>query len=298
MRINKETFRQNLFEYTISDLKTMSDSKRVDRAKPITINFMGVIKGNDEHLRTLWSVPSQSGQGTYTVTISIEPIDSNLFAIAKGKWDIKRFNSIISESDVKVHCECKDFLYGGAKYNLGANGKHKGSGLEINSGHIGETDVTTQAPNKTDPDRQSVMCKHLIAVSNRFNANGTMIMSDARKYQHTDEFKATLTKKVVDDKKDIELTELPKSEGKSITENLFTTKADIDNQEQKVIDPELIDSLETTQTSEENIDEIIEEPIDDTQKQIDDEVDEEPEEKDLDVNELLGRPDPKAIDNT
>jgi len=302
VRLNKDRFIANLLEYSMGDLASSSESKRKDRSKSIIVRYSGVIEGDDGHARTVWEVPSQSSTGSYTVMISVEPKDKTLFSIAKSKWDMKKFINVIKTSDVKVHCTCPDFLYGGAKYNLGKYGKHGVSAIEISSGYEGEADVVTDAPDIRDPNRENVMCKHCIAVSSRFTANASKIMSQVRKYNPEDDIKEIEVKTSMNDAKSIQMVEVGKDDSNKITESLYNTE-EVDDIEREVNferehTEEEIEDIERNWNPQEllgnNIDEedeVDEMPSEDEYLIDEDEDNDDDEVKELDVDDLLDRPD-------
>jgi hypothetical protein len=100
------------------------------------------------------------------------PISGGLFAIAKQKWNMKTFMDVFKKSDVKVYCSCPDFFWGGQKYNVGPHGQYKGA---LSPGNVGpyrlDKEIVNKAPDIRDPNREHVLCKHLLSVMNVFLAN-------------------------------------------------------------------------------------------------------------------------------
>lgn len=174
-----------LFEYTHKELTDMSDPGRKQRSKGMPAFYKGLTTTKDKtHIKTIWNVNSAKiPDKTYKQIVEVIPKESNVFEISKGDWDLKRFTDVIKNSDVKVYCSCPDFLWGGQKYNLGPNGSYEESLAPGNIGDffVGDKAIVDIAPNVRDPEREHVLCKHLIAVSKVFNANTSSIMSDAKK---------------------------------------------------------------------------------------------------------------------
>lgn len=107
-------------------------------------------------------------------------VKGGLFSLAKEKWNAKRFAETFATADVKVHCSCPDFYWSGMKYNLGSKGNLKGHALPISAGYKYEKDDVTYQPNKRDPHRKHVLCKHLLSVVSKMHANAFTIMKDAK----------------------------------------------------------------------------------------------------------------------
>lgn len=176
-----------LFEYTHRELAKMSDAGRKQRSKGMPAYYKGLTQTDDKkHLKTLWNVNSATKDDVvYEQVVEVIPKESNVFEVSKGKWDLKHFVSVIKNSDVKVYCSCPDFLWGGQKYNIGPKGSYDDSLAPGNIGDFfdGDKAVVTIAPNVRDPDREHVLCKHLIAVTKVFDANTIDIMKDAKRFK-------------------------------------------------------------------------------------------------------------------
>lgn len=303
MRINKDILKNTLLEYSLGELKTASEEKRVSRAKNMIIRYQGVTSGDDGHARTIWEVPSQTGDGSYRVMVAFEPKESDLFSLSKGKWDLSNFSKILSESDVKVHCTCKDFLFGGAKYNLGKYGNYSDSAIKTSSGYKNETDVISDAPDVRDPNRKNIMCKHLIAVSNRFTANTSRIMSQIRKYTPEDDTKIQI-RTSLNEAKSVKLINVSDEENTKITDSIVSSNSDVELSDNRMNDDIVKDVVESD--TELNVDnkldpqevvsyvsddndatgDDLEEYISDVDSGIDDD---ELNDKDVDVDDLLDR---------
>lgn len=262
MRININSFLKNykkspLLEYSFGDLKDNSDSPRRDRAKSILTYYVDLENGPDGHARTIWKVPSQTTSGlNYTVTVAIIPQKGTLFSIAKAKWNAKIFADVLRSADVKVHCTCADFYYGGAKYALGA-GKYQGALEPKNAGYPKET-IIVEPPDVRDPQRQRVLCKHCIAVADRFGANGFKIMKTARDYSVTVEPTNVDVKNTkVPLKKDITLVDMDKEQANKITEGIVHGAEEVEAEELKknnMSETEVEDAVQTvTETKPEQL---------------------------------------------
>ena len=210
-----------LLEYTSGELKNASDPGRKSRSKDLLTHFSGIKQGPDGQARTIWKVPSQENRDiSYDVTLAILVPGSTLFEIAKRKWDPSKFSSVLQKSDVKVHCTCPDFLFGGEKYNLGS-GRFKGALEPKNTGYKGEQLLPT-LPDVKDPGRNNILCKHAIAVCNRLAANSFNIMKQARDtaivVKPNPELSDDQTPPL---KKDIEFVDVDKERTDKIIQNLY-----------------------------------------------------------------------------
>jgi len=209
-----------LFEYTAGDLKNASEPGRKSRAKELFTHFQRLAQGPDGQARTIWKVPSQTNRGLdYTVTLAIIVPNSTLFEVAKRKWDPKKFGDVFRGSDVKVHCTCPDFLFGGEKYNLGA-GRYKGALEPKNTGYKGEMLIPGPAKTK-DPGQNNILCKHAIAVADRLGANAFNIMKLAKGYTIEVKPNPELTKEAAPLKKDIEMVDLDKDRTDKIVNSIY-----------------------------------------------------------------------------
>ena len=194
-----------------------SNQRRVSKGQSISgIKYEGIGQGADGQAITKWTVPSQSNPSNrYEQLVEIAvPVAGGLFGLAKQKWDLKRYSDAMKSSDVKVHCSCPDFHWSGMAYNLGPNGKYKGSNAMPSN--------SLPAPDVRDPERQNVLCKHLIAVFGVFPANASSIFSQARKYDANIETDPELTNQI--DKgekplaKDVKMVEVPTAQSDVITD--------------------------------------------------------------------------------
>ena len=223
--LHKAHPQKTLVEYNFSQLATSSDAARKSRANMISgVKYEGIGQGPDGQARTYWTVPSQTDRGTkYNSIVEIVvPVAGGLFGLAHGKWDMKKYTQALKNSDVKVHCSCPDFHWSGMAYNLGPNGKYKNSNVNASN--------SITPPNIRDPERQHVMCKHLIAVFKVFPFNANSIFSQARKFNVEIETNPALTNEM--DKglqplaKDIEMVEIPQEQKNIITDSIGLAAAD------------------------------------------------------------------------
>lgn len=200
-----------LFEETFSKLVSLSDANRMARSKPLIARFKGLSQDiKDKQAVTTWDVPSASNKNkVYKCLIGIS-VQGGLFSLAKNKWDAKVFSEALSSAEIKVHCNCPDFYWSGMKYNLGPNGKLKGNTFSVSSGYKDETPDVTHAPDKRDPNRKHVLCKHLLTIFPKFHANAFDIMKQAKAFDAnpvdgttqttTSQKKKIGSKKIIDEK--------------------------------------------------------------------------------------------------
>lgn len=93
-----------LLEETFSKLYKMSDAPRVNRSKSIIAYYRGLTQdAKDKQAITKWEVPSASDKSkTYTCQIAVT-VKGGLFALAKEKWNARKFSEAFATADVKVH---------------------------------------------------------------------------------------------------------------------------------------------------------------------------------------------------
>lgn len=293
--VRKEYPKQDLLENSFSSLRNMSDDARRNRAAGMTAFYQGIEQSSDGQARTMWMVPSQTDPSTkYRSTVEIVlPTDGGLFSIAKGRWDPRRFSNILSQADVRVSCTCPDFWWGGQTYNLGAKGKYKGN---LASG----ANTTDLAPDVRDPNREHVLCKHLISVFNVFASNSFKIMSDARKYDANLETNPDATDEIEKGnavlKKQQELFSIPDEGKKVITDALYKGAEELAKNQENEGAEKLID--ERNETTEEIT---TEEPSPETGEMIDErnEVTEEEsvDEPSPEVGEMIDEKNQSAVIN-
>ncbi len=219
--LNKIQSANPLLEYTSGELKNASDPGRKARSKGLLTYFHEIKQGPDGQARTIWRVPSQETRDVgYDVTLAILVPGSTLFEIAKRKWDPSKFSEVLKGSDVKVHCTCPDFLFGGEKYNLGS-GRFKGALEPKNTGYKGEQ-LSPSLPDVKDPGRNNILCKHAIAVCDRLAANAFNIMKQAKNTAIVVKPKPELSDDTTPPlKKDIEFVELDKDRSDKIIQSLY-----------------------------------------------------------------------------
>lgn len=188
MRFKELYEQETLLEYSAKELSDMSDAARKRRMKKITkAEYKESTQTKDNHLKTIWNTPSATHKKkVYEQVVEVIPKESNAFSlVANNKWNLKEFTDVVKNADLRVYCDCPDFLFGGQKFNLGNLGDYRGS---LAKGNIGDffpgdkADVTIE-PNVKDPEREHVLCKHLLKVSQVFAANTSSMLAHAKKLQ-------------------------------------------------------------------------------------------------------------------
>lgn len=256
-----------LYEESFAALATSSDDKRVGKSKTMIAKYNGLSQDEHGHALTEWKVPSQSGSGNYTSHVGIM-VEGGLFSIAKGKWKPKEFASTLANADVKVHCDCPDFYWSGAKFNLGPNGTDPRGNhtYPMSSGYKHEENVVTHAPDTRDPERRHRLCKHLLTVFNVFKNNAFSIMGDARKFD-VDTVPTELEKTDDGGKPTTPQMETFDSAKKDKMLDEFITEVDQLHKDQKLSDDEssdIIDAVVSETDRDEGEPTDIEEPTEDT----------------------------------
>ena len=292
-----------LYEESFPALAVASDDKRVAKSKSMIAKYEGMSQDANGHALTTWNVPSQTRGRNYTTHVGIM-VEGGLFSIAKGKWKPKEFSNTLANADVKVHCNCPDFYWSGAKFNLGPNGRDPSGDhtYPMSSGYKHEKNVVSHAPDVRDPERRHRLCKHLLAVFNVFKNNAFSIMGDARKFDV--EVKPSDVIKTDDGGIPTSAQmETLQSEEKDAMIDEFVTEVDQLHKDQKLPDDESSDMIDTVVSESdrddepevtEEIDIVDDQPdlekdsgeIDDAQEIMGADTEDELEEPELEVSEL------------
>lgn len=132
-------------EYKARDLVNKSDSVSKDKSKSIRSRFEKVID-----TEVYFSVDSQTTHGKqHIVILQIPNLPDDVL--------IQDIKEALKKEDIKVACSCEAFLYNGFKY-LTYNAK---SGI----------DREGRSPNKRNPLRKGMLCKHILAVLKYLGVN-------------------------------------------------------------------------------------------------------------------------------
>lgn len=221
-------------EYSYVELEKMSDTGRKTRSVGLITNYVGVDQAKYGHARTFWKVKSGTKEGKdYNCIIEFHvPVPGGLFGIAKSKWEMKNFHTVLAKSDIRVHCSCPDFYWSGMKYNLGAKGKYTGAlSPGQNAGHKGEPTVVGDnlKPDIRDPERKHVLCKHLLAIKRNIGFNVPAFMKEIKNFDNNikinDEMRNDMDQGKGALSKDVELTEVSAQDAKEFIEPIIHTPA-------------------------------------------------------------------------
>ena len=250
-----------MFEETFSYLHTNSSDPHKGDSKKIVVRYGGIYQDpKTKQAVTTWTADSASGKGKYNVEVGISLPQGTLFTFASAKNKLADKVKTLANADVQVYCSCPYFYWWGPKFNTGPNGKlSKNSGIPRSNGYKYEKDVVSYAPDKRDPDRTHLLCKHLDSVFKHFSANALEIMRDAKNanvvtpVEPTEE---TVGKEPVGLAKD-----KPDQEGlrKGLMEN-FSSKVDELYKNKELTDEESKDVVDTVMPAAEETEETPEEP--------------------------------------
>lgn len=244
--------------------------KRNARAHPSVAIYQHVEQSSDGHARSIWKVPSQNPQrknigmdngGNYTATVEVVTKQPNgLFGVVKAlsSRPIKVLHDILAKSDVRVHCTCPDFYYGGGKYNAGKRGN---LALDTSTGYPGEKDVVDIAPQPNK--RNNLLCKHLIMVKTRLPNQATSLMKDVRNFDVKIETDPHLTEKEERgedvQEKDKNLLEVTEEDKQEIIQPLMTGMTELAKEQQAEQGETMMD--ERNEIKEQQIEEPPEEEV-------------------------------------
>ena len=273
--------RKALLEETFSYLHTNSSDPHKGDSKNIIVRYSGIYQDpKTKQAITTWTADSASGKGKYNVEIGLSLPQGTLFTFASTKNKLGDKVKTLANADVRVYCSCPYFYWWGPKFNTGPNGNlSKNSGIPKSNGYKYEKDVVSYAPDKRDPGRTHLLCKHLDSVFKHFSANALEIMRDAKNANvvtPVEPKEETVGKEPVGLDKN-----KPEQEGlrKGLMEN-FSTKVDELYKNKELTDDESKDMVDTVMPTDEDTEEpIAEEPVNQP-----DQLKERPVE---DVNEIL-----------
>jgi len=159
MILNLKDF--ELLETNKSELIKLADSSRYEKSLKIKVTFDGATLKKDVLTIKFESIDLEGIAGhSWSQIIKMEDLDisNNL-----TKKDLK---NILLKSQIKVNCDCKDFLYKGYKY-IGTQ-----KGYSIENEYI--------KPDIKNPNLEGTVCKHLLAVLSKLDKYTTKIHEDIK----------------------------------------------------------------------------------------------------------------------
>lgn len=167
-----------MLEATAAQLRAAGDdSKKHD----ISCNLVGVSPDPSGNAVLEWNASSESNPNGTPHKVYIDLITkpgTTLFSLAQGTTKMSDKQQIIRNADVKYFCTCKDFQYGGPWYNA----THITNSLsEGHTPETGESDSSRNTPpDKRDPERKHLYCKHVKTVFTLLGTNTLTIMKMAK----------------------------------------------------------------------------------------------------------------------
>jgi len=294
------TYPKPLMEHSFVELDSHVDPARKSRATGLGAFYKYVDETPDGHTATHWQVQSASDANLkYNAVVEIVvPSEGGLFSLV-SKWEPKKFKSILTQSDVRVHCNCPDFYWAGMMHNGGPNGKYKGSLAQGNPTLVKNAQTAPSAPVIRDPSGSNTMCKHLHAIFKVFPANAFQIVSAVRKFDNKNKVDTEKTEKVDSGETPIEQIkeptqpesgkprEIPPSESKPILDSLYAAgeqlNKDIESGASDILN-DANDAVESKNINKEP--ELKTEPVNNIIQ--DDTIEEEPVEPEaVDVNDIV-----------
>lgn len=183
-----------------------------------------------ENNKILYTVKSSKGDKQYLVTIQLLDLTGN---------KLKSLRSALN-GDIKISCTCPAFLYQGYKY----------ISWKSNTG----IDRETRAPDKTNPERKGIACKHILValeqMKSDYNAIYNLFKSQSPKgsdtSQHSD------TKDNVDSNESTETDIKLITDFKSACDKLYKAYYDYKNssptKDAKFVDSEFYDKVDPSET--------------------------------------------------
>lgn len=125
-------------EMKAHEIITKSDIKSKERSEHIRVSFEKIIDDEVYFTTTSQTYPNKR----HVVILQCKDIDPDT--------DMESLKSIMKNKDIKIACSCEAFLYHGFKYIS----YHADAGI----------DPEDRPPNKTNPNRIGMACKHILAV--------------------------------------------------------------------------------------------------------------------------------------
>lgn len=150
-----------ILEANWRELKNGIEAKRLERAKSLTSEFVGMDRRGFIKFRT----HSQTTKGlNYIQTVKLVDVkDISHFEHYKLK-DVIR---LMMAGDIAVHCTCKDFRYSGYKYMAW----QMGYGVKSEN----------RFPKIRNPNLEGTVCKHLYSALSVYMLNFSSIYKKAKK---------------------------------------------------------------------------------------------------------------------
>lgn len=148
------TYQQFLNEKFLSDIYDESDEDRLSRSNNVVVSYKKIRHRTAQNrIKTIiFDAYDTKGSGTiWTVQIQI-PDYRDISRSKKMSYD-EKVRMVLGAGEVKVDCNCPDFLYGGFKYKA----------TQFNYG----IKIETIEPTIKNPELKGSACKHTIAVSNK-----------------------------------------------------------------------------------------------------------------------------------
>jgi hypothetical protein len=126
-----------------------ADSARASRSGNVRVKFT---KANRRTKRAFFSAHDTKGSGKkYEITVDL----SEHKGLQKDMNQHEAVQLAVEAGDIKTHCNCPDFLYGGFKYMAD----------ELSYG----TRTEKRFPGINNPDLEGSVCKHTLAVLEGLN---------------------------------------------------------------------------------------------------------------------------------
>jgi len=141
----------NLYERMMHELTKVSDEKRKERAKGITVNYNGMShRLKNKRIKTL-KFTTVDPNGSNSVHHSQVRIPDYRQISRTRKMDtVSKIETAVQAGDIQVYCDCQDFLFKGYKYMA-----------DVDDYGIQPED---RPPEIKNPELEGALCKHLIAV--------------------------------------------------------------------------------------------------------------------------------------
>lgn len=154
--LNLLSYKEFLNEKFLSDIYDESDNNRLERSNNIDVKYNKIIhRTSQNRIKTiLFDTVDKNGSGKkWTVQLQIP--DYRDLAKYRKMSHKEKLEMALGAGDIKVNCNCPDFLYGGFKYKA----------TQYNYG----IKVEMIPPTIKNPNLEGSACKHTIAVLNKID---------------------------------------------------------------------------------------------------------------------------------
>ena len=162
------TYQEFLLEMKKDELISDADEDRVKRSENLNVSYRKTkFRHKKKYVKTItFDVDSENSNKKYQVYIQIP--DYKIISKLRKESISDKFELVIEDGDINIHCTCPDFLYKGYEYMANQ------LGYSIEDEH--------RFPNIRNPKLKGTLCKHCLAVLNNIEDYKDDIVNDIETY--------------------------------------------------------------------------------------------------------------------